>query len=153
MSDTEEPEVNKEVLIELGLVDTFMEKMEIPKDPDLWKRLINEELDELDEALEHLLKEVCDVKYVAAGGAISGLQLTDVDDGALVSRLQRAHVLAVVFDQLAGSGFVHESFWRVHLSNMSKLGEDGKPIRREDGKILKGPNYQPPNLKELLALS
>lgn len=35
----------------------------------------------------------------------------------------------------------------VHRSNMSKLGEDGKPIKREDGKILKGPNYSKPNLK------
>lgn len=42
-----------------------------------------------------------------------------------------------------------EAMRRVHQSNMSKLGEDGKPIYREDGKILKGPNYQPPNLKDL----
>lgn len=34
----------------------------------------------------------------------------------------------------------------VHRSNMSKLGEDGKPIYREDGKVLKGPNYSPPDL-------
>ena len=39
---------------------------------------------------------------------------------------------------------------RVHQSNMSKLGEDGKPIRREDGKVLKGPNYTPPNLTDLV---
>lgn len=39
---------------------------------------------------------------------------------------------------------------RVHQSNMTKLGEDGKPIRREDGKVLKGPNYQPPNLTDLV---
>ena len=39
---------------------------------------------------------------------------------------------------------------RVHQSNMSKLGEDGKPIRREYGKILKGPNYQPPTLTDLV---
>jgi predicted HAD superfamily Cof-like phosphohydrolase len=32
----------------------------------------------------------------------------------------------------------------VHKSNMSKLGADGKPLRREDGKTLKGPNYKPP---------
>lgn len=38
----------------------------------------------------------------------------------------------------------------VHTSNMSKLGEDGKPIRREDGKILKGPNYKPADLSELV---
>jgi predicted HAD superfamily Cof-like phosphohydrolase len=39
---------------------------------------------------------------------------------------------------------------RVHASNMSKLGEDGKPIRREDGKILKGPNYKEPSLIDLV---
>ena len=39
---------------------------------------------------------------------------------------------------------------RVHQSNMSKLGEDGKPIKREDGKVLKGPNYQPPDLSDLV---
>ena len=39
---------------------------------------------------------------------------------------------------------------RVHKSNMSKLGLDGRPIRRSDGKVLKGPNYQPPNLNDLV---
>lgn len=43
-----------------------------------------------------------------------------------------------------------EAMDRVHASNMSKLGEDGKPIRRADGKILKGPNYQPPILSDLV---
>ena len=38
----------------------------------------------------------------------------------------------------------------VHKSNMSKLDEDGKPIYREDGKILKGPNYKKPNLHSLI---
>lgn len=39
---------------------------------------------------------------------------------------------------------------RVHRSNMSKLDEDGKPIYREDGKVLKGPCYEPPNLNDLI---
>jgi NTP pyrophosphatase (non-canonical NTP hydrolase) len=43
-----------------------------------------------------------------------------------------------------------EALNRVHQSNMSKLGEDGKPIYREDKKVLKGPNYQPPNLTDLV---
>jgi len=43
-----------------------------------------------------------------------------------------------------------EALNRVHQSNMSKLGEDGKPLRREDGKILKGPNYKEPNLTDLV---
>ena len=45
---------------------------------------------------------------------------------------------------------LEEALDRVHKSNMSKLGLDGKPIRREDGKILKGPNYQPPKLDDLV---
>ncbi len=43
-----------------------------------------------------------------------------------------------------------ESMNRVHLSNMSKLDDDGNPIYREDGKVLKGPHYQPPNLRDLI---
>jgi len=45
---------------------------------------------------------------------------------------------------------LEQALRRVHTSNMSKLGEDGKPIKREDGKVLKGPNYQPPNLSDLV---
>ena len=45
--------------------------------------------------------------------------------------------------------FLDEALDRVHKSNMSKLGEDGKPIYREDGKVLKGPNYKPPTLEDL----
>ena len=45
-----------------------------------------------------------------------------------------------------------EAYRRVHQSNMSKLGEDMQPIRREDGKILKGPNYAPPDLDDLCHL-
>ena len=43
-----------------------------------------------------------------------------------------------------------EAMNRVHESNMSKLGEDGRPILREDGKVLKGPNYTPPTLTDLI---
>ena len=42
-----------------------------------------------------------------------------------------------------------EALDRVHKSNMSKLDEDGNPIYREDGKVLKGPNYKPPDLSDL----
>ena len=45
--------------------------------------------------------------------------------------------------------FLDEALHRVHESNMSKLDEDGKPIYRDDGKVLKGPNYKPPNLEDL----
>ena len=46
--------------------------------------------------------------------------------------------------------FLDEALNRVHESNMSKLGEDGKPIYREDGKVLKGPGYKPPDLSDLI---
>ena len=46
--------------------------------------------------------------------------------------------------------FLDEALDRVHQSNMSKLGRDGKPIYRDDGKVLKGPNYEPPTLTDLI---
>lgn len=54
--------------------------------------------------------------------------------------------------------YVSLGYWRwkrkgiaeVQRANMSKLGEDGKPIMRADGKFLKGPNYAPPNLVPIL---
>ncbi len=45
---------------------------------------------------------------------------------------------------------IEEVFNEIQRSNMSKLGEDGNPIYREDGKVLKGPNYFKPNIKEIL---
>lgn len=41
-------------------------------------------------------------------------------------------------------------FDEIQRSNMSKLGEDGKPIYREDGKVMKGKNYSPPDIKSIL---
>jgi len=45
---------------------------------------------------------------------------------------------------------IEDVFNEIHSSNMSKLGEDGKPIHRADGKILKGPNYFRPDIKKFL---
>lgn len=90
--------------------------------------LLAEEVDELKEALEQrdiieVLDALTDIQYVLDGAYLSfGLQ--DLKEPA--------------FDE-------------VHSSNMSKLGEDGKPIRREsDGKVMKGPNYLPPDLRTIL---
>lgn len=90
--------------------------------------LLQEELDELKDAIKN--KDI-----VETFDALLDLQY--VLDGAF---------LALGFTNLKDSGFDE-----VHSSNMSKLGEDGNPIRREsDGKILKGPNYFEPNLKKFL---
>ena len=45
---------------------------------------------------------------------------------------------------------IEEVFDEIQRSNMSKLGEDGNPIYREDGKVMKGPNYFKPNFSEIL---
>jgi predicted HAD superfamily Cof-like phosphohydrolase len=69
---------------------------------------------------ERMLKEMADLQYVLSG-------------------------MAVAFDLPLQVAFV-----RVHKSNMSKLGEDGKPIYREDGKVLKGSRYIPVDLEDLV---
>jgi predicted HAD superfamily Cof-like phosphohydrolase len=67
-----------------------------------------------------MLKEMADVQYVLSGMAVT-LGLP-----------------------------LEEAFVRVHKSNLSKLGDDGKPLYREDGKVQKGPNYLPPDMETLL---
>lgn len=46
---------------------------------------------------------------------------------------------------------IEEVFDEIQRSNMSKLGEDGQPIYREDGKVMKGPNYFKPNIQKILS--
>lgn len=45
---------------------------------------------------------------------------------------------------------IEEVFDEIQRSNMSKLGENGRPLYREDGKVMKGPNYFKPNFEEIL---
>lgn len=76
-------------------------------------------------------------------------------DGNMVEVLDALTDLQYVLDGAYLSFGLHElkmtAFNEVHRSNMSKLGEDGKPIRREsDGKILKGPNYWKPDLSKFI---
>ena len=47
-------------------------------------------------------------------------------------------------------GIIEEVFDEIQRSNMSKLGADGQPIYREDGKVLKGPNYFKPDFSKIL---
>ena len=87
--------------------------------------LIEEELDELREGIANEdLVEIADA-------------LTDL----LYVIYGTGHSYGLPLDQC---------FAEVHRSNMTKLGEDGKPMRRSDGKILKGVNYTPPNLKSIV---
>lgn len=90
--------------------------------------LLQEELNELKEALANddpveTLDALIDLQYVL--------------DGAFLSFGMQA-MKEIAFDE-------------VHRSNMSKLGADGKPIRREgDGKVMKGPNYFAPDLSQFI---
>jgi predicted HAD superfamily Cof-like phosphohydrolase len=62
-----------------------------------------------------------------------------------------ADLVYVCYQYAANLGWdLDEALDRVHASNMSKLDEDGNPIYREDGKVLKGPNYKPPTLTDLV---
>ena len=59
-------------------------------------------------------------------------------------------LIYVSFQFAAAAGWcLDEALDRVHKSNMSKL-VDGKPLKREDGKVLKGPAYEPPYLDDLI---
>ena len=62
-----------------------------------------------------------------------------------------ADLVYVCYQYATNMGWdLDEALNRVHLSNMSKLDDDGKPIYRDDGKVLKGPNYKPPTLTDLI---
>ena len=49
------------------------------------------------------------------------------------------------------SDIIEDVFDEIQKSNMSKLGADGKPIYREDGKVMKGPNYFKPNFSKFFS--
>lgn len=89
--------------------------------------LLKEELEELDDAYGNddkvaFLDALVDLQYVL--------------DGAFV--------------EFGFSSVKLAAFAEVHASNMSKLDANGEPILREDGKILKGPNYFPPRLEQFI---
>ena len=102
-------------------------KAEFPSDKVVKLRydLIKEELDEFDEAIKRKdLKEVAD-------------SLTDI----LYVTYGAGHAFGIDLDKC---------FDEVQRSNMSKLGEDGKPIYNEHGKVMKGPNYFKPDLSKFV---
>ena len=112
-------------------MNTFGQKViTIPKFPDektmnLRFDLIKEEMNELKQAMEEKdLKEVADA-------------LTDI--------------LYVTYGAGCAYGIdLDKCFKEVQRANMSKLGVDGKPIYNEKGKVMKGPNYSEPNLKQFV---
>jgi predicted HAD superfamily Cof-like phosphohydrolase len=62
-----------------------------------------------------------------------------------------ADLVYVAYQYSATAGWdLDEALTRVHQSNLSKLDDDLKPIKREDGKVIKGPNYKKPTLIDLV---
>ena len=115
----------KEFMLTFG--QEIKEKPEFPNDSivDLRIKLIEEELQELKDAIKNNdIVEVADA-------------LTDI--------------LVVTYGAAASWGLeIDNCFNEVHRSNMSKLSADGKPIYNEYGKVMKGPNYLAPNLKQFV---
>jgi len=80
-------------------------------------------------------KEACDIKSLVEIADALGDQLYILCGTILRHGMQ--HIIEDVFNE-------------IHSSNMSKLGKDGKPILREDKKILKGPDYFKPDLNQFI---
>jgi len=101
---------------------------DIPADEAVLRQaLLDEEVDELRTAVGEgdvvgIADALADIVYIACG---------------------TAHAYGIDLDAVVAE---------VHRSNMTKLGGDGRPVYREDGKVLKGPSYEPPQLSAVLGL-
>lgn len=103
---------------------------------DMQARLIEEEVCEFDEAATLLTYSPNDL-------SLQREVLKELSD-----------VVFVCYQFAAAFGLdLDTAMERVFESNMSKLGEDGKPIYRDDGKVLKGPDYKKPLLDDLITIS
>lgn len=95
--------------------------------------LIKEEYEEVTDALENL--------FIVDKQPVRREALSDCVDGF-------CDLIFVVLGTALVLGIdMEKAMERVYRSNMTKLGADGKPLYREDGKIIKGPNYVPPNFE------
>lgn len=133
---------------QLSMLADFMTAMEQPVSQGwediaglrLGLKLIEEETEEFREAVEKLFENAA---------CKEGEDVLNASREALAKEL--ADILYVCHWTAATIGIdVNEAFRRVHASNMSKLGPDGKPVKREDGKVLKGPGYHAPDLSDLV---
>lgn len=89
--------------------------------------------------LSLILEEYTELEDAIAEGHMEGIAdaLTDI----IYVTYGAGHAFGIDLDKC---------FEEVQRSNMSKLGADGKPIYRDDGKIMKGPNYSEPDLRKVL---
>jgi len=125
-------------------VKEFHELMEMtinsPYTPELLalrQKLINEEVSELNVEIDALIKEL-----EQTGAVNKQIKLQMFKELADLQYVLSGMVVALGIP-------MEEVFNRVHRSNLSKL-VNGKPLKREDGKVLKGPNYKKPDLSDLI---
>jgi NTP pyrophosphatase (non-canonical NTP hydrolase) len=132
-------------------------------DPRLYVQLSIEECGEAIQAFEsegqdQQLKELADLRYVLIGLALTMsptyAALQSTTDAAINETANDLYNKLIDTLSIVKEPFTEyqlsEAFRRVHNSNMSKLDEDGKPIFREDGKVMKGPGYKAPDLIDLI---
>lgn len=91
--------------------------------------------------LDLIEEEVAELRAAVAAGDVIGVAdaLADIVYVAYGSAWVYGIPLDAVLDE-------------VHGSNMTKLGADGRPVRRADGKVLKGPGYRPPDIARVLGI-
>lgn len=124
-------------------VKEFHELMEMtvnaPYTPELLalrQKLINEEVAELNVEIDSLIRELKEI-----GTLQKQTKLQMFKELADLQYVLSGMVVALAIP-------MEKVFARVHKSNLSKL-VNGKPLKREDGKVLKGPNYKKPDLSDL----
>lgn len=96
-------------------------------------KLVNEEIGEFNAALNAML--------VAPDSAEPRVELLDAIADSIVVLIGTANALGMDLDT---------AMRRVFESNLTKLGEDGRPFYNSDGKVMKGPNFIPPDLRDLV---
>ncbi len=97
------------------------------------------------------LDAVCDMLYIHFGTLLESMKSKADLKNLLEFHLDKK--INMIFHYAKKNGFgeiLFKAFQEVHRSNMSKIDRDGKVKRREDGKIIKGPDYFPPNFEQFL---
>ncbi|MEM1000573.1 MAG: nucleoside triphosphate pyrophosphohydrolase family protein [Bacteroidota bacterium] len=124
---------------QLEMVREFHEKFDLP-----WRTHTTADLPETEWQLRHEIMREENAEYHEACVAGDPVAIADalgdmlyVLCGTIVAHGMQAKIEAV--------------FAEIHRSNLSKLGEDGRPIIREDGKVIKGSNYFRPDIASIIA--
>lgn len=122
---------------EINQVKYFHEKFGIP---------VGEYPDYISEDRQKLRTDILQEEVNELSKAMSECNMVEIADGIV-------DCIYILLGTAIEYGFhqkLEAMFHEVHRSNMSKLGNDGKPIYREDGKVLKGPNFTAPDLGSIL---